>query len=221
MTIPSKISKSLLSKNEIKLIIFDFDGVLANSFKGFYLLNKEAAAIIGKKLSIKQYRDLSLGNIHAGIRAIIPNDDEYQKFIDYKKERIAAFYNTVKLFPGATPLLQKLSKKYILTIASSTKDTLIRKLLQRNKVEKLFSIIHGANDYSKEEALKNILSRTATTPPQAIMVTDTVGDVLVAKKVGIKTIAVTWGFHSRLTLSKIRPSALIFNLNELESFFTI
>ena len=47
-------------------------------------------------------------------------------------------------------------------------------------------------------------------------ITDTLGDIVEAKKVGIKTIAVDYGYHDRGVLSKGNPDGIISNLSGIK-----
>ena len=49
------------------------------------------------------------------------------------------------------------------------------------------------------------------------MVTDTVGDLKVAKETGLKTTAVTWGFHSPKLLKSANPDFLVNDFKELKN----
>jgi phosphoglycolate phosphatase len=46
---------------------------------------------------------------------------------------------------------------------------------------------------------------------------DTTGDIREAKMAGIRTVAVTWGWHSRERLAKLQPDYLIDNPSDLLS----
>lgn len=215
----SKSSPSATSK--IKLIIFDFDGVLADSFDIFYQLNKTSFGNIGLKLSIQTYRDFFNGNAHAGFHQFLKDNKHYRIFQKSRQTSLARTYAKVKLFSFAPPLIKKLVRHHKLAIASSTPKILLIKLLGEHNLRKNFFFVSGNQAYSKEKALRDIIKKAGMTSAQTVMITDTVGDVIVSKKVGLKTIAVTWGFHSRSTLLKAHPDKIVNNFKSLEKSLTL
>ena len=60
-----------------------------------------------------------------------------------------------------------------------------------------------------------ILDKFRTKPRQTFFITDTVGDIKIARKSGLRTIAVTWGFHGKIVLKKAKPDYIVSTFNEL------
>lgn len=187
-----------------KLIIFDFDGVLADSFRQLYALNKMAMAKVGVGLAEDQYRSFFMGNVHAGFKKFIDDRTLYEKFSAIRRRNFNKYYLTVKLFPGAAGLIKKLSKKYILAVVSSGEENLIEKLLSKARILKHFRYIYAGTGPSKEKEIKLVIELADIKPQEAVFISDTCGDIFLTKKLGLKTIGVGWGFHGadRLRLSK-------------------
>lgn len=194
-------------ENKIKLIIFDFDGVLADSFDSFFPLIRDSMKTVGLSLTPNQYRSFFMGNVHQGFMDFINDEEKYSVFSEFRKNNYDKYYKA-RLFPGVVESLKQLQKKYILTIASSGKRTNIVNLLKKNKIGNLFDIILATTEYTKENMIREILRKSKINPEQAVMITDTVGDLKVAKKSGLKTAAVTWGFHSAKMLKSEKPDCL-------------
>lgn len=216
-TITSKTSKSSPSAaRNTKLLIFDFDGVLADSFDIFYQLNKAAFACLGLNLTTATYQGFFNGNIHARFRSFIKDDRQYSAFKKYRQRELAKSYTKVKLFSFVPSLIKKLGGRYQLAICSSTPRKLILELLKKHRLDKNFFFISGNQEHSKAEVLQTITQKASVTKKQIVMITDTVGDVLAAKKVGLKTMAVTWGFHSRSALLQAHPDKIVRDFVNLE-----
>lgn len=199
-----------------RCLIFDFDGVLADSFKTLFLLNKRSLGTVGLRLSADQYRSLFDSNFHFSLNKFIGDLNKCNLVLDYRKKYFGHYYSRVKLFRSVPSMIKKLSKKYILTLASSTKPEYINLLLKRYKLGGYFKIISGSLAHSKKESLNSILRTSRTKADEAVMITDTTGDILVAKKVGLKTIAVTWGYQKVTLLKKAKPDMIAKTLKELE-----
>lgn len=199
-------------KNKTKIIIFDFDGVLADTFYTFYPLIRDGMKRIGLKISPDQYRKLFIGNVHRGFKDFINDYSKYVIFSKFRKDNYDKYYydpnNKAMLYRGARQLIKKINKNHILTIASSGKEDNIKDLLKQNGIDEFFNLILANSSDTKEGVIKEILDKFDAKPEETIMITDTVGDLRVAKKIGLKTAAVTWGFHSVRILKSEKPDYL-------------
>ena len=191
------------------LLIFDFDGVLADSFDVFYHLLRDSMNEIGLPLTQDQYRSFFIGNVHQSVKDYINDERKYFLFMKFRNDNYDKYYfdknNKVTFFPGAAEFLKKIGNRHILTIASSGR--------QKNIME-LFSMILATSDTTKENMIGEILNKFDPESSCA-MITDTVGDVKIAKELGLKTIAVTWGFHSEQLLQEVRPDHMANNFEHL------
>lgn len=206
-------------KGKDQLIIFDFDGVLADSFDSFYPLIRDGMKRIGLSITPKQYRELFMGNVHKGFDNFINDEEKLKKFLEFRTYNYDGYYyhdkNKVKLFPEAKEFIEKLDKRYILTIASSGKQKNIKKILKDGGINKFFKLVLADSSYSKDEMIRKIIKKFHANPQKTIMITDTVGDLKIAKEIGLETIAVTWGFHSRKLLKAGGPDHIINSFQKL------
>jgi|SRR3989344_844186 len=202
------------------LIILDFDGVLADSFDTFYLLIKAGMRQVGLSFRPDQYRDLFVGNVHQGFKDFINNKKKYLAFSEFRKTNYDKYYyaknSQVKLFLGTSKFLKKIGKNYTLTIASSGREDNIKNLLKESGVKDIFGLILADSNYSKDTMIREILHKFHAKPKETFMISDTIGDIKIAKKFGLKTIAITWGFHSPELLRTTEPDYIIKNFKELQ-----
>ena len=208
----------------IKTLIFDFDGVLADSFETFYPLLRDSMAHIGFKLNPNQYRDFFIGNVHQSLKDFVNDEKRYLDMMEFRKNNYDKYYydpdNKAELFSGATEFLKKIDKKYTLAVASSGRQSNIENLLEESGLKGLFSFVLANASYTKEGMIEEILDKSNSKAAETVMISDTMGDILVAKKVGLKTIAVTWGFHSAEVLKKTEPDFIANNFKELQDRLT-
>ena len=81
-----------------KNVIFDFDGVLADSFEALYTINKMAARKIGVSISAKEYRKLFFGKLHTQIKLFLNVDEvKFKEFSDHKYQIFSSYYNSDKV----------------------------------------------------------------------------------------------------------------------------
>ena len=195
-----------------KLIIFDFDGTIADTLDlSFTIINE---------LSTKYHFNS------------IPSKEEYIKLFNYglpsiiKQLRISPFkipflikeaqkiveerINQIKLFPGIASVIQELAQKYSLGIISSNVKELITKILSRGKMQDSFQLIIGTNrkKNSKSKRIDLFMKHFLVSPQDTILVGDTAWDIKEANKRNIQSIAVTWGFHSPEILKRENPTAI-------------
>lgn len=200
--------QSLKMKN-IKFVIFDFDGTIANtlpfSFKKFLeiarllkidsLSDKE----ILSEIRSKSYQELLRGSFKQAwlkipfIISVIKNMQiELEKEID-----------KIKLFPGIKKLLFNLKKQDLkLAIISSNKKESIDKFIELNKIS-VFDFIHGKTDlFGKAGHLAKFLKDYNLKQSEVIYIGDEIRDIEACKKVGIKMIGISWGLHTVEALKK-------------------
>lgn len=187
------------------VIIFDFDGVIADTFEIVYAIKRAE----NPKLTRDDYRQHFEGNINEAVaREMRPKLDF---FAEFAKQILQA-----PLAAGITPIIQGLSQQFSLVIVSSTINQLIEDYLQHHNLRQHFQEILG-NDISpsKIEKFRMMLEKYAAPAEQTVFITDTLGDLKEANHIGLKTIAVTWGYQPRATLAKGQPNAMIENPNEI------
>lgn len=203
----------------MKALIFDFDGVLADSFDAFYQLIRASFSSVDLELTEDQYRDFFLGNVHSAFRKMIPEDDHYQKFLEFRHQHFDQYYFTVKLFPEVPEFVKKIPGRHLLLIASSGKLEHIIRLLSAAGIRDNFRVISANEQPSKETTILEILDQLQVYPNEAAFISDTVGDLKLGQRLGLKAIAVGWGFHGSETLKSVKPDFLAVNFNELLSYF--
>lgn len=185
-----------------EVVVFDFDGVIANTFKTCYEINK----LSDPELTLDEYRQRFTGNINHAKPEREPTK-EIDFFAEFGKRILDA-----PLFDGIQDVIEKISEAYKIVIVSSTITPLISGYLIHHGLRDKFEDILG-NDVatSKVEKLNMVLSRYGITSSEAVLITDTVGDVAEAKKVGVPTIAVTWGYQPKEMLEQAQPNSLAEN----------
>ena len=109
-----------------------------------------------------------------------------------------------KLYDFTIDLLESLKQNRYLITARQSKENLLEEL-ESLKIIKYFNEIYVTeNKFTKEDLFRNMkLDRNC------ILVTDTGKDIMMAKKVNLKTIGVTWGFMSKNKLIEYKPDFLI------------
>ena len=111
----------------------------------------------------------------------------------------------------------RLHASYRLFIISNGEERGINNVLETVGVKDHFEAIYGHNTHkSKVAKFEKIRDEFSVVLDDAIFITDTLGDVREAKKLGVRTIAETFGFHNRERLKQGRPYAIVDTWDEIE-----
>lgn len=189
----------------IKAIIFDFDGVIHNTLKLAYKINRE----INKNISLAEYRDAFDGNIYKHKEFTVKKSKQFFKIQNPKFKKLV-------IKPAVREELLKLAKNFDLFIITSNMKVAINHYFKNNKIGHIFREVLGWECHkSKVWKFKLLMKKYSLSKNECLFITDTLGDILEANKVGLKTIAVDFGFHERFRLEKGRPLKIISDFSRL------
>lgn len=197
------MSSSKVMQMNNTAVIFDFDGVLADSFH-FHLGQLEA--FLGVPVDPEEYRAVHMGNFFDLA------DDSVFRGIDWHAYRaqMRPHMRRLPLVSGMQDVLDALAiAGHKMTIISSGCDEAITGFLTRNGVDHHFATVMGMQTCrSKTEKFARTLAAHDLTPERCVYVTDTVGDIHEARAAGIAAIGVTWGYHGTDLLTAHTPYAV-------------
>lgn len=193
-----------------KLFLFDFDGVLVDSLNLYEKSVNLCLERIGKPpiASREEFLDLFEENFYG---AIAKRGVDVGQFIAASKAVTPTLdYGVAKPINDLVPVLAELKKLHGLVIISSNSFYAIRLMLAKYGFDPYFDDILGADfNLSKIEKILYAMGHYGANGRHTLYVCDTTGDVREAREAGVKTVAVTWGWHSRERLDAARPDAII------------
>jgi len=174
-----------------KFLLFDFDGVIVDSFAPAFEVNKKMCPVMTED----DYKRRFEGNINNWIEAEIKHDKRCRHDLDFFTEYIPKMKGIVP-FEEMSEIVRDLAKSYNLIIISSTLTLLIDELLKRNNLSEYFIEIMGNDVHtSKVEKIKMVFSKYNIGSEDCVFITDTLGDIREASDSGVGAIAVSWGFN--------------------------
>jgi beta-phosphoglucomutase len=138
----------------LRAIIFDFDGVIANSEPLHLRAYQDVLASEGLALDEADYYARYLGYDDVGAFRMFGADrgrtwtpEELERLIERKAQRLEALERDVSiLFPGAADAVRRASEAYPIAIASGALGAEIRRVLERENLAACFSAIVAAGD---------------------------------------------------------------------------
>jgi len=194
----------------IKALIFDYDGVIFDTVNIAWDIVKTICDRYCKRRikTKKEFFDVYKKNFYASMEERGVNAEDMEKL---KRDSIAILKKKhPKPFKDIKKVMNKLSKKYKLAVVSSNYTDVMKHALGKARILKDFHLIVGAeHEEHKTKKIRLCLKKFKLKPHEAVFVTDTTGDIKEAKKVKLKTIAVTWGFHKKDKLLKTKPDFVV------------
>jgi beta-phosphoglucomutase len=202
----------------VRALIFDFDGVLADTEALHCAAFQAVTASIGLTMTHDDYFQRYLGlpdrdclaAVCAGAgRQVTPAalDDLCMR----KRAAFARLAPAAQLYDGAAVTLRRLHERYTLAIASGAFRDEIEPILQRASVRELFTAVIGAEDVSAGKpapdpfvrALEEIRRRSETRIAAAdcVVIEDSPNGLIAARAAGMRCVAVTT-HHDRGTLAE-------------------
>jgi len=195
-------------------ILFDFDGVIADSFRTAFEIQK----MICPDLTENMYKKRFEGNINDWEEPVNVHTEECRHDIDFFTEYIPRMKNEVQIVSDIRDVIIDLEKNYTLIVISSTITSPIQEFLEKHDLASHFDQVMGNDVHkSKVEKMKMVFEKYGVGAKDCVFVTDTLGDMREAEKMGVGTIGVTWGFHTPETLLTGKPFRLIEKPNDLLS----
>lgn len=216
----------------IKLIIFDWDDVFTlGSKEAYYNCYRKAIYSVGVKLSKKKIWEGIIATWGKSYKVVLAELlKERQELLDeaikiYDHHFFGkTFVKNLKLVGGANDLLNRLSKKYKIAIATGQHPILFNeKIIPMYKIPKVFSKIIFSIDIKDPDkqkphpwALNKIMKDFGFTPEQTIFVGDAQTDVLMAQAAKVTPIVVLTGHLTKPEAEMLNVKYIIKDVTKLE-----
>ena len=211
----------------MKSIFFDLDGTIIDSSEGIHKAfvqtferlhlpvpdTQTIQTFMGPPLEVTFEQEVGADKVETAIHY----------YREYYKEK-GQFQ--AKLYPGIEELLQTLQSnpEYKLYITTSKNEPITLQMCQHLAITDYFDPIYGSTPtaFHKSQVLERAVRENQADKENSIIIGDTKFDMIGGKSVGIKTLAVTWGFSQEDTLQAEQPDYLLHTpeqvLDILETF---
>lgn len=183
-----------------KLLIFDFDGTLADSNEGiFETINYTLGRFGCDKISRNFFETLVGMPLEKQFETVLPEGKKslVEKACSlYREQYKKICVKKTALFPHVKETLLFLKSKGLKMVIVTTKKTeLVSTMLKALGISELFDFVVGGDMVSKDkpnpEGINLVIKKLNTKKEYIAMVGDSKFDVLAGKKAGIKTIAIS------------------------------
>ena len=192
----------------LRAIVFDFDGVIANSEPLHYRAFREVLAVSGAELSEQDYYGHYLGYDDVGVfkavavdRGLVWNLERVTELVSLKAARLEALERDLSmLFPGAEAAIRRAADTVPVAIASGALGSEIRRVLDRARLTDCFAAIVAAEDtpvgkpapepYLRAVALLSDALSSPLNAADVVAIEDSPWGLQSARGAGLRTVAV-------------------------------
>lgn len=198
-----------------KNIIFDWSGVINDNA---YAVYQTVIAIFDffntKRISFEEFKREWRQPVIDFYHLYIP-DMVLENTKEIFKQNILK-YDQNKPYVGFVDLTKKLkvNNKKLFVITSDLPQTINNQLKIFNLENTFDKIVVESHDKAKD--LEYLIKKYSLDLQETVIVGDSNHEIESGKKVGTKTIAVTWGFCLEEKLKSYNPDFMVHNLDELE-----
>ncbi len=199
------------------LLLFDYDGVIVDSFNILLDVCIEAQTAFGEGRvpgpddfrTIENLTFDELGRmigIPAGLCVAYA-----AKVFEIQRKRWSA-----RQFPAVVEVMQKLAMHHTVAVVTNSQSHIVKATLQEfGLAAAVTAVAGGESGASKVDRIVNFQSVHAASGETTFMIGDMVGDIRAGKQAGVRTVAVTWGFQARELLVRETPDYLVDHPEEL------
>ena len=196
----------------MKLFLFDFDGVLVDSLDVYEKTVTDCLQKINQPLTRgrEEFLELFEGNFY---ESLVKRGVDLDKFMESSVNILAEVdYNKMKPFGAMRPVLDELKKNHPLIVISSNDSPTIQEALRLYNFNGIFQEILGSDFmFSKKEKILYAAKKYQVELQDIYYIGDTTGDIKEGKQAGVKTVGVTWGWHSKEKMAAAEPDYLFDN----------
>ncbi len=204
-------------------IIFDFDGTIVDSMRiMFGVVNRFAQSEGLKKIDINEIESFREKGSREIIRELGIPFYKLPLFVRRIRRELEEYIGTTEVVDGLNMVLSELKRRNVrMGILTSNSRRNVENFL-RNKIEDIFEFVYcGSSLFGKDRVLRQLMREKQIDRSRVVYVGDETRDIEAAKKCGVKSVGVTWGYNSRKPLEKIDPDLIIDKPDELLKLFDL
>lgn len=205
------------------LILFDFDGVLADTLGDLLQFGQEACDELGVK-HIATPEDLDELEVMSfatyGQQLEVP-----EHLVDEFVRRCLAKFGEKKsppdIFKGLDEVIRELSASNVIAVITGNSSENVRAFLVEHVLNECVRAIFGVDSPGSKAEKISLAQNQLTAQGEAVfMVGDSASDVHAAKEASVKSIAVSWGHQSSEILIRAEPDFIVHSPRELMEVIT-
>jgi phosphoglycolate phosphatase len=202
------------------LIIFDYDGVLADTLEDLVLFGQEACNQLGIKHLVTKadLSNLEVMSFSSYGRACEIPEHLIDQFVKICLSLFAEKESPPAIIKGFSNIVRYLSSHHKIAIVTTNSSQNVNAFLAKHGLAHFIHAVYGV-DTPDSKAQKISMARDQLLENRkresVFMVGDSLSDILAAKEASVTSIAVTWGHQSLENLLLGNPDFVVGSLSEL------
>ena len=212
-------------ERDIKLVIFDFDGTLADTKENIILTFQMTMKELGVEIKSRQECAATIGlTLEDAFKVLYPGMAA-EKYILLRDTYRRIFKENRKilvpgLFPEVMETLEELRRRgYLMSIASSRLSPSLHSFLEDMNIAHFFEYAVGGDNVEHPkpapDAVLQILRHYNLSAEEAFVVGDMPFDINMATNAGVKSCGVTWGNADAAQLKESGANYIIDKMSQL------
>jgi phosphoglycolate phosphatase len=200
-----------------RLVIFDYDGTLADSGQWFAdNLNRFAVKHKFRQVTPEEIGELRTMPTREVVRRLKVRPWRMPFIAADMRRAVSDPSATPKLFPGVAEMMARVDEAGVgIAVVSSNTEANIRVGLGPVNAARVDIFDCGAGVFGKMKKLKRVARRFGAAPPEVICVGDDTRDIDAAHQAGFAAAAVGWGYASEVALRGAGPEVFVRDMDEL------
>jgi phosphoglycolate phosphatase len=210
-----------------RLLVFDWDGTIIDSASTIAECIRDASRELGVAVPDRERASHVIGlGLHDAMRIAVPGlpAQRYPEFVESYRKHFLERKDAMLLFDGMRELLQHLSKKHVLAIATGKSRRGLDRDLDFHQLKPLFAASRCADETNPKPhpaMLLELMQELAVEKGSALMIGDTSHDLEMARAAGVSALAVTYGAHPEQGLRACQPLECFSTVTQLQRWLTL
>ncbi len=203
--------------NRYDLVIFDFDGTLANSEPWFKrTIHKLAAKFDFRDVDEEEYERLSGEDSKTILQAVGVPLWKIPKIARYVQRQVARDASQIPLFDGVDALLERLVDNGVrLAMVSSNSKANVRRILGETTSARFEFFACGAGAFGKAAKFRRVVKKAKVDLSRTLAIGDEERDVKAAREAGVAAGSVTWGYAAGSILKARDPDHFFETMDDI------
>ncbi|MDP1624766.1 MAG: HAD family hydrolase [bacterium] len=200
------------------LIIFDYDGVLADTLDDLIHFGQEACNQLGVNHAVTKddLSNLEVMSFATYGRACEVPDNLVDEFVNICLNLFAQKETPPAIFADLDEVIRHFSANHKIAVVTTNSSQNVHAFLTKHGLDSLVHAVYGVDTPgSKAQKISLARERFVENGEVVFMIGDALSDVRAAKEVGVTSIAVTWGHQSLETLLRGNPEHVVNSPYEL------
>jgi phosphoglycolate phosphatase len=200
-----------------RLVIFDFDGTLADSAQWLRgVINDVARRYRFRTIDDHDFETLRGKDTRAILQHLGVSMWKLPFIARHMRGLVARNGHAIRPFPGVPELLEKLAGAGVVTaVVSSNSEANVRRILGVRSAALIRHYACGASLFGKRPKLREVLRESGIPSEQAIAIGDEVRDIEAALGERMAAGVVSWGYATPELLRAHRPTVMFESVDQM------